>query len=290
MKKNIYSKLLVLVLVLSFVINPFYCNVLAKANTNINKKKNTISTYVPDYYDNVLYGDEWQKEYTITVQNKVSKKVITQSIKSVNDIGIISKDYITQKLDKKYELIDFNVVENEKYQIKYGYVETLFDIGCLCISIGEFVASPSFWNGFNVVIDGASVFLPCVPALSGASRMIKSSSELKAGAKLGIKPYSELRKLTSGTRFDAHHIMPQKFASHFNCNANDMFCLAVDKEYHKMISSRTNSMFPKAGSVYSQREARNGMKYIYQQLYYETDDEIFEFMANYIEEMGRYQP
>ncbi|MCT2536709.1 hypothetical protein NC661_14255 [Aquibacillus koreensis] len=102
--------------------------------------------------------------------------------------------------------------------------------------------NPTFWNGVSVVLDGASVALPFVPAVGGLTvRSIKSSDKLTTAVKHGIKPYNTFRRDLSGTGLHAHHIMTAKLASLFNVSSGQMFSIAVEPSTHNAITAR----FPK---------------------------------------------
>ncbi|MEN2776138.1 hypothetical protein ABCY62_13985 [Acetivibrio clariflavus] len=87
----------------------------------------------------------------------------------------------------------------------------------------------------------------------------------------------------------AHHIMPKSFAAKFGIqNGDEMFSIALDPTTHQAITARVNSAIPwwKAPFM-SASQIKNEMKYLYQQMYYETEDILYKFMADFIE-AGQY--
>ncbi|WP_425623303.1 hypothetical protein ACPT9H_27095 (plasmid) [Brevibacillus borstelensis] len=79
--------------------------------------------------------------------------------------------------------------------IKPQWVETAFDVGNFMLSLADYRAEPTLWNGFKVVFDGASVVFPGVPAISGVERMIRANKTLKKALEIGIDVYDNLKNI-----------------------------------------------------------------------------------------------
>ncbi|MCM3594079.1 hypothetical protein M4D58_26385 [Brevibacillus borstelensis] len=63
------------------------------------------------------------------------------------------------------------------------------------LSLADYRAEPTLWNGFKVVFDGASVVFPGVPAISGVERMIRANKTLKKALEIGIDVYDNLKNI-----------------------------------------------------------------------------------------------
>lgn len=68
-----------------------------------------------------------------------------------------------------------------------------------------------------------------------------------------------------------------------------MFSIAIDSTSHTAITARFNSFFKNPASSYTPTYIKNNTKYLYQQMYYKTDDYFYKFMADFIE-LGQYAP
>jgi len=175
-----------------------------------------------------------------------------------------------------------------------AYVDTAFDCALLGMSVAAYNADPSLLNGAAIAIDGIAILCPFFPAVGGCTlRAINSSLKARTAMKHGIRTYTSLKRVLRGTGLQAHHIMPKLFKGLFGIkNGDDMFSIALDKRTHEAISARIASTYPtwkvKLG-FYSDTEIKNGIKYIYQQMYFETEDYIFKYMADFIEN-GQYVP
>lgn len=132
-----------------------------------------------------------------------------------------------EKLPKGYTLEKFverdaTEAEKERYgetlkdvsgsngsEIHPMFVETIFDIGCLVLSINDFLDDPSWENFAWVVVDGATVALPGVPAvgsLKTIKRLIDASSILEKSLKIGVETYNTLKNFNSIWLGTASHI------------------------------------------------------------------------------------
>lgn len=205
-------------------------------------------TWDPENYIDVLYGDKWEKKYEIQLLDNSTGQTFEITIPSINN-GTLTEESFSSNLPDNIVLLKFNEEINhnivaENSTVSPLAVETLFDVGAFSISLWEFTTNPSFWTGTAVVLDGASVLLPFVPAVGGLTiNAIKSSDKMTTAVKKGIKPDSTLSKELSGSGLHAHHIMPKKFAANFNVNANNMFSIAIDPTSHTAITTRFTSLF-----------------------------------------------
>lgn len=246
-------------------------------------------------YDDVLYGNAWEKKYHITLVSTETGETITSEIPTVNG-GEVSEDAFKEALPKNYELVEFKEEINpnvEKTTVTPYWVETAFDIGCFAISLFEFYENPSLWNGVAVIIDGGAVFLPFVPAVGGLTvNAIQSSPAMKQAVKFGIRPYKELTKYTANTGYDAHHIMPKKFASLYGLKGREdyMFCIGTLRATHQqLINKKFASRLPYGVENYTAAHVKAEAYNIYMELYYETGDYFFKFQADFIK-VGQYAP
>ena len=142
-----------------------------------------------------------------------------------------------------------------------------------------------------VILDGASVVLPFVPSVSGATRLIKNSGKLQDSLKHGVKTYEELKK-ESSVLYQAHHIMPKKFGKLFGFYDTDkIFSKKKKKADHGKITGKFNSNkygLNGPADSYSRSYIKRQAERIYKDLYQETGDELYDFMARFIAESDRY--
>lgn len=240
-----------------------------------------------------------EKIYIITATDTSTDETITGKLKAYNGEGLTEEDVeylIESNLKDNLELESVEIVDPDDAsasdaEITPYAVETLFDIGCLVISITEFYNNPSVWNGIFVVMDAASVAFPFVPAVSGVKRMIKSSDKLQDAMKYGVKTYKDLTDMTGGTGLQAHHIMPNKFRNNFGYSTKDMFCIALKTPDHTKITSMMNSnAYGLRGDAanFTKSEIIEKMSRIYDDLYDETGDELYEFMSKFLTDNDQY--
>lgn len=235
-------------------------------------------------------------EYISTVKNKTTGEITSLRLIDINNTGIITEDFISDNLNKEFTLINLDIKTKQESKsaqtqsVRFISPETLFDIGCLVISATEFYANPSVWGAMTVIFDGASVVLPFVPSVSGVKRLIKASSKLQDSLEYGIRPYRVLRK-ESSVMHPAHHIMPKKFADRFRLNEDDMFAMIIDRSDHIKITSKFNQKkygLTEDAKNYSRSYIIKQSELIYEDLYNETGEEIFEFMRRFISENSQF--
>ena len=263
----------------------------------------TITTYasVTDYKQNQMetFDSSSGKIYIITAKETSTNETVVGKLKAYNDEGLTEEDVeylIGSNLKDNLELESLEIIDIDdstvsEVEITPRAVETLFDIGCLVISAAEFYNDPTVWNGIFFVTDIAAVAFPFVPSVSGVKRMLKSSDNLHDAMKYGVKTYRDLTKATSGTGLQAHHIMPKKFMNNFGYAANDMFCIALKSTDHAKITSKMNkTMYGLTGpaKTYSKSEIIDKVSRVYDDLYEETGDELYEFMYKFIVENDQY--
>lgn len=304
--KNILKNSITLILCFILAFTTLSQSIFAETSSYLNSidTNGSVAQLSTNKYNDALFGGKWERKYEIEVKNTKTQEVISTIIPAVNG-GTINRNIIANSLPKEYKLVKFNVYVNKNYTsttkstpgFSTCYFESPFDVACLTVSVVEFAQHPSFWTGFGVVLDGLAVVLPGVPAVGGITlKAIESSPKLFNACKYGIKAYDELAplikgKLFNGLKMNAHHIMPQKFASLFGVKAEKMWSIALDTGTHSAISARIASMFPKAASNYKDKQVvKNGIKYVYQQMYEETEDYLYKFMADFIEEIDNFAP
>ncbi len=287
MKSKKMAFLLAFILIFNLAVSSvFASNGLDQINNESNKIEYT------NKYSAVLYGDDWQRKYFITLYDEKQEKDIVLEIPAIND-GVIDEEQYKAALPKSIELKEFKVIENPEYTpIGIRWVDTIFDIGCLTLSALEFYQNPTLWNGFNVVLDGLSVALPFVPSVTGVKRMIQASDDLADALRWGVARYDDLRDAKAGiSRFshlEAHHIIEKRFIDAFEevPTINSMLAINIPKPYHYSITSKMQQMVP-----YGSNYAHLGRSYIksrvrkgYRELYMQTGDELYEFLYRYVDE------
>lgn len=168
--------------------------------------------------------------------------------------------------------------------IKPQWVETAFDVGNFMLSLADYRAEPTLWNGFKVVFDGASVVFPGVPAISGVERMIRANKTLKKALEIGIDVYDNLKNIPSG--WHRHHIFEKRFAKRLGTHEDDMFCIAIPKEYHDPITKAMRKEIPYGidYNQYSRAEILETHIDVYRKLWRDTDDEVYEFLYKFARE------
>ncbi|TRY22744.1 hypothetical protein FOI68_22040 [Brevibacillus sp. LEMMJ03] len=151
------------------------------------------------------------------------------------------------------------------------------------MSLVEFLAEPSFWNGFYVVMDGAAVIFPGIPSISGVKRMIKNSDTLKQSLQIGINAYKNIDKIPSG--WHRHHIFEKRFAKELGTVEKDMLCIAIPAEYHYKINAKMTKKIPTTGSGYghlTKSQIINKHIEAYEELMLETSNRdqatVYEFL------------
>lgn len=241
------------------------------------------------------------QKYLVTLEDTATGDIISNVVLPIGqNRDELEKSFI-ENINPNFRLVDISEYNEEIDESTAEYssdedgiqpyvVETLFDIGCLVISASEFYNNPSVWNGMFVIFDGASVLLPFVPSVSGIVRLIKGSDKVHDSMTYGIKTYRELKK-ESSILHPAHHIMPKKFSANFGLNENDMFAIIIDQADHIKITGRFNSSkygLRDKAETYSRSFIKQQSERIYRDLYEETGDDIYLFMAKFIAELGEY--
>lgn len=199
----------------------------------------------------------------------------------------ITHDGISQDFYLSYKDIHLDLSSN--YEIKPQWVESAFDVGSFILSLNEFNQNPSFWNGFWVVADGASVVFPGVPAVSGVKRMIQESSTLKSSLEKGIKKYGQLSNVAAppnwnGKGWHRHHIFEKRWASKLNTTEYSMLAMFVPYDIHMNISDKLAKKLPSklTSWMYSNDDIINLHIEAYMELYAESGyDEFYEFIYKF---------
>lgn len=292
LKNKFISIFLAVVLLFSNFVTPVFAADGVKGNVS----ERSIQQQLSNKYTDAIYGDSWQRKYTITLLDEQTNKKSVFVIPAINN-GKIDKNVFESNLANNLKLVDFQVVENTNYvnnNMRLFAVDTIFDIGCLTLSLVEFAANPTFWNGFNVVLDGAAVALPFVPSVTGVKRLIKNSDKLADAMKWGVARYDDLRdakkNISRFKNYQAHHIIEKRFSKALGINNTDsMLAITIPNEDHYLITSKMKKMIPyvKDYTIYTRREIRERIIKGYDELYEETGDELFEFLSRFVEESGR---
>lgn len=251
-----------------------------------------------DKYNDVLFGDSWEKRYEIEVKNTKTKEVFTTVIPTTNG-GKLSKVELKKLLSKEFKLIEFNEYVNNNYEptaesvisteedddLSACYVETVFDAACFSMSLAEFATNPSFWNGFAVVVDGLSIALPGVPAVGGLTvKAIKSSPKLFKALQFGIDAYKPLRKVIAGTGHHAHHIVMKTYAHLAGKTADDILCIALDSYTHQSIVTPALNREFLSNAPKTAIEWYNRTEKVYRDLYRTHGDYLYKYMADMVSE------
>ena len=228
----------------------------------------------------------------ITIEKKVIVEIIDEATGNINEItlyttpeGQVTKETFKDlKLGYKLKSIkEKEVTPEEQANIGILWVETVFDVGNFMISLSEFNANPSFWNGFWVVLDGATVVFPGVPSISGAKRMIQASPILKEALEYGIKSYKNLPTATNRQR---HHIFEKRFAGALgNLNIDDMFSISLRTEDHQLFTTKMQYKIGYYGDLYYRTLTQEYIKQKHVEAYYElwmqTGDSLWEFLYEF---------
>ena len=293
MNKKLLSLLLALICIFNFTFTSAY----ASADMDSLKDQSELSQkYTAESVSNT-YGDKWEKIFLITLLDTKTSETSSLRVVSTKDGDVFEKEFI-KNLPDNYK-VDIETIENPNYtksDFEVRFVDTIFDIGCLAMSVAEFAIEPSFWNGFNVVVDGLSVVLPGVPSVSGIKRMIKASDNLADAMRWGVARYDDLLSAKSGiprySNLQAHHILEKRFRPAFPeiRSDNSMLCINIPNTYHQAITNKMRSKIPYGTNYASMGKSRIIEKVIagYDELYEETGDELYEFLKTFVEESDQF--
>ncbi|WP_141431088.1 hypothetical protein [Bacillus sp. 03113] len=199
------------------------------------------------------------------------------------------KYFLHEKVLKVEKSNSLKAEKSNSYKAKY--VETIYDIGNFAISLYEYNQNPSFWNGFWLVVDGAAVVFPGVPAVSGVKRMIQDSpTVLKPALRKGVRPYSTLQKVSAPSNFmgqgwERHHIFEKRFAGKLGTTEGKMLSIFIPKyNYHYQITQRMSKKIPwYAAPLKSKDEVIRAHIEAYGELWAESGftDEYWEFLYKF---------
>lgn len=285
-----------LLLILALLMGVFNLSVFAESPSPV---QDAVST--ADSADSSLNVPEVEKvlEITITPSEGESKNL---KLYLTENNGEISKEYIQSNLPAGYSVDSYSVreltpeerLEVEGFEYYEGmsfddgispqFIETIFDIGSLVISFTEFITNPTFWNGFNVVVDGAAVIVPGVPSINGAKRMIQASPILADSMRVGIMTYGNMRNKTVPSGWQRHHIFEKRFASNLGVsNTDNMLSIAIPYSYHYEITQLMRTKYPygQDWSSLSRDQVLNAHINAYTQLFKNTNDPVWEFLAEF---------
>lgn len=291
------DKILSIFLVIIIVFNTFTTSIFAENSINTSTyQENFQHQYYNNYLD-ALYGDNWQRKYTITLLNEENNENSMFVIPAINN-GTLDKIQFEANLPNNLRLIDFQVTENNNYvsnNTSLFAIDTVFDIGCLTISLLEYSLNPNFWNAFNVVIDGIAVVLPFVPSVTGIKGLITGSDKLADAMKWGVARYDDLadakKNISRFRDYQTHHIIEKRFASRFGIsNTDSMLSIIILKSDHSLITNKMREKIP-YGTNYnslSRSYIKNKMIEGYDELYEQTGDELFEFLSRFVQESEQF--
>lgn len=293
MNKRIISFLLATILVFNFCVSSIF----ASSDIDATLYGNSSKIENNDKYSSALFGDGWQRKYIITILDIETDEKVELKIPAINN-GEINEQEILESLPQNKRLIEFKVNENPKYEEQVGvrFVETIFDIGNFAMSIVEFFASPSFSNGFNVVVDGLSVVFPGVPSVTGVKRMIQSSNKLADALRWGVHRYDGLVDAKQGiarfSHLQAHHIIEKRFIPAFPeiPTTFSMFSVNIPYNDHLLITNKMQGLIAYGSdySLMSRNYIKSKMIQGYSELYQQTGDSLFEFLGKFVEESDKF--
>lgn len=194
------------------------------------------------------------------------------------------KNFKIEEINDDSQLVN---LASENGSVTPFFVDTIFDVGNFTISLAEFVASPSLWTGFNVVMDGAAVVFPGVPSINGVKRMIEASDTLRQTLQIGIDKYGRLQNVSIPSGWERHHIFEKRFATALDTTSYSMLAIAIPKEIHQKITNKMAQKI-KPGQDYTkltEDEIIDAHIEGYRELYYatsNTDEEaVYEFLYKF---------
>lgn len=217
----------------------------------------------------------------VEILNKDTGEVIENTLYLTPGTPI--KEDSFKELNSAYELKKITINElsqAETEEIGVRYVETIFDVGNFMISLYEYNQNPSFWTGFWMVTDGASVVLPGIPSISGVKRMMESSSKLHNSLRYGVKTYNSL-SVPSG--YERHHIFEKRFAGRLGTTSGRMLCIGLTTSDHQLITNKMRQKIPYGTDPYSLSidEIMNAHTDSYRELWNQTGDSLWEFQYRF---------
>ncbi|MDA5111105.1 hypothetical protein [Brevibacillus thermoruber] len=273
MKSSLVNRVLCLFFAVALLFTSI--NIPVNAATSQSYQKNI------DRIAELTIESENGKETTITIFLTKGTKLDETTFQGIKDGIKVTNITIKPFNDKDQRNLQALSSDGE---IRPLYVETIFDVGNFTMSLAEFIAEPSFWTGFWVVMDGASVVFPGIPSISGVKRMIKNSDTLRQSLEIGINTYNNIDKIPSG--WHRHHIFEKRFASRLGTHKDDMLCIAIPKEYHDPITSAMRKEIPYGSNYnnYTRDEILETHIDVYRQLWEDTDDEVYEFLYKFARE------
>lgn len=225
------------------------------------------------------------RKAVVEILNKETGEVIEDILYLTPGTSIAEESF--QELNSAYELKKITVNELSQAEIEeigVNFVETIFDIGNFAISLYEYNQNPSFWSGFWLVFDGASVVLPGIPSVNGVKRMLQNSSILRQGLQkpLGVKTFNQLVNQTIPSGWNRHHIFEKRFASKLGTTDGRMLCLTIPKtSYHDPITGLMKQKIPYGGTTLTPDQIINKHIEAYDELWSNTGDPVYEFLYKF---------
>lgn len=267
-KISFFTTFMALILVLSTVVP----STLAQTSNNNESKITTSSNILELEVIELTTNEKYSTSILFLPETDWDKSLLKQ----LKDKYTITK-YDYREFSNKDKVPSLIVSKNN---YKLMFVETIFDIGNFTISLTQFIANPSLWTGFKVVMDGAAVVLPGVPSVVGVKRMMDASSTLKTSLKHSINKYGKLQKVSIPRGWERHHIFEKRFAKVFGTSTYSMLAIALPKSYHYTITKKMSQKIPTGQNYGNLSKTFIINKHIeaYKELYYQTKDPVWEFL------------
>ncbi len=166
-----------------------------------------------------------------------------------------------------------------------NWFETALDVAGICWSAADFYNDPSWENAGYLAWDIVAIALPVVPGsyaaklakgikvfnkfdnIADTARAVKITDNIIDGAKVAtlngqaiVAPYKELRKIVSGKGLEVHHLIEKRFANALGIdhkNVNDILSVAIDKDFHRKITSEMRGIIGYRGDTKTQFNSQN---------------------------------
>lgn len=227
---------------------------------------------------------------TVTLEDTETGSLTTGTIFEVQGSDLTEAQF-AKALDSKHKLKEFKK-EKLKDKREYGdigilWVETAFDVGNFMLSLAEYNANPTFWNGFWLVFDGASVVLPGIPAVSSfrrgasyAKSFIEGSPRLKTALQWGVMKYGRLTgHLPYG--YQAHHIFEKRFAADLGTTEYSMLAIGLDTATHQTFTTKMAGKIPTGGGPWDPAYIIQQHQEAYYELAQYYGDNLWQFLYEF---------
>lgn len=199
---------------------------------------------------------------------------------------------ITAEEKKHYEEVLIKLAPSGTSDISINGFETLFDIGCLIISLNTFLNDPTWENFAWVVVDATTVAIPGIPAvgsLTTIKRMLDASSVLQKSLEIGVGTYTKLRNTKVPSGWERHHIIEKRFVSKFiHMTEGNMYAIAIPKEIHQKITNKMRQKISYGANLddIDVSDILKAHREAYDELYDETGEQVYKFLRDYLKKGG----